>query len=725
MTHGVGLPRMEMNPQRPEAAQRGLPGELEERKRILLRELRDRAYWFIRLRWLVPPSIAVGSVAAWLLGARFAFGALVSVAGFILLYNLAFLYWSRRFGEELLRETSSLRRFAHWQVGLDYAAMFLLIHFTGGVVSPLTFFFIFHIIFASILLPSRSAYWFSALVVAGMGLVAFGGVTGWIPPRPVLFHGLAVDLTDRPFHLLVAWGFFSATVCITAFATSSIMRMVRRRIDDLVELSEKVGDLNDRFTALYNVIQAIGSTQKFDVVLQTVVRELASVMVVKGISVKLLSEDGRFLRYAAAHGLPESIFRSRVVEVEKSPLNRRIVEGEPFVTGQVTQREMFQFGEDLAAADLQSVLFVPLTVEERVIGILGAYCVRPDRFGTEEVEFFKLAAGLVAIALENARAYEEIENLVKERAWFTMRVAHNLRAPLAAMQSILDVVRGGYLGELNDRQSEYLRRLHRRVNTMLAMISELMALAKSRSERIRVAEEPVDLSVVAGRVDRTFRDEAVQKGIEFKVTVPEGLPAIRGDLVMIEQMLENLVSNAIKYTPKGGKVCVTFSAGAGNVRIEVGDTGIGIPKADLPNLFQEFYRAENAKAIEAHGTGLGLPIVKEIVDKHGGRIVVQSEEGLGTIFVVFLPADRGPRGDEEGGPRVRAEAGGPQSQNGNKSRNGPCKKPLARGAVGAVGLVRRLVEDDRHDPGRACSRRDWARVLLALELHPPAGFCAG
>lgn len=714
-----------MNLQRPDTAQRRLPGEFEERKRILLRELRERAYWFIRLRWLVPPSIVVGSVSAQLMGAQFAVAAVLAVAGFILVYNIGFFYWSKRFGEALLREAALLRRFAHWQVGLDYAAMFLLIHFTGGVASPLTFFFIFHIIFASILLPSRSAYWFSGLVVIGMGLVALGGITGWIPHRPILFQGRSVNLLEEPFHLLVAWGFFSATVCITAFATSSIMRMVRRRIDDLVELSEKVGDLNDRLATLYNVIQAIGSTQKFDVVLQTVVRELASVMEVKGISVKLLSEDGRYLRYAAAHGLPESIFRSRVVEVEKSPLNRRIVEGEPFVTGQVTQREMFQFGEDLAAADLQSVLFVPLTVEERVIGIMGAYCVRPDRFGAEEVEFFRLAAGLVAIALENARAYEAIESLVKERAWFTMRVAHNLRAPLAAMQSILDVVRGGYLGELNERQSEYLRRLHRRVNTMLDMISELMALAKSRSEKIRVAEEPVDLAVVAGRVDRTFRDEAVQKGIEFKVTVPEGLPAIRGDAVMIEQMLENLVSNSIKYTPRGGKVCVTFSSGVGNVRIEVGDTGIGIPKSDLPNLFKEFYRAENAKAIEAHGTGLGLPIVKEIVEKHGGRITVQSEEGLGTIFVVFLPVDRRPRNEGGNESRFQAEPGGQEPKGGSKTANGPSRKPLARSTVAALEFVRSLVEAQRRTFPRARGRGQGARSILGPAGSMPSGFCTG
>ena len=628
-----------MNPQRTETVQRDLPGELHERKRIILRELKERSLWFIRLRWLVPPSILAGTAGARLLGAEFAAVPILLVAAFILVYNILFLLWGRRFGADPSQEAASLRRFARWQVGLDYSAMFLLIHFTGGAASPLTFFFIFHIIFASILLPPRSAYGFSILVVVGMALLPAVEYLGWIPHRALLFQGRSIDLVQQPFHMMVAWGFFAATVSITAFATSSIMRVLRRRIEDLTELSETVTELNEKLNTLYNVIQAIGSTQKFKQVLQAVTRELASVMEVQGISIKLLSEDGKFLRYAAAHGLPESIFRNRVVEVAKSPLNRRIIEGEPFITGQVTQREMFQFGEDLAAAHLQSVLFVPLTVEERVTGILGAYCLRPDRFGSEEVEFFRLAAGLVAIALENARAYEAVESLVKERAWFTMRVAHNLRAPLAAMLSMLEVVRGGYLGELNDQQKEYMRRMHRRVNTLLATVSELMTLASSRSEKIRVADEAVDFSKIATRIDRTFKDEAVERGLDFKITLPEDLPIIRGDSGMLEQMLENLVSNGIKYTPSGGKVCVTFSKGAANVRIEVGDTGIGIPSADLPNLFKEFYRAENAKAVEAHGTGLGLPIVKEIVEKHGGRIMVESEEGLGTIFVVVLPVE--------------------------------------------------------------------------------------
>lgn len=650
------------------------PEDLRHRRRIILRELRERAFWFVRLRWWVSPFIVAGTLAASLLGFQFAAVPLLGVAAFVFAYNVCFALLGRRLPEDPLLE-GRFHRFAYEQVALDYAAMFLLIHFTGGVASPLIFFFIFHIIFTSILLPPRSAYGFSALVVAGMGLIAGAETVGWIPHRPIVFRGMSVDLAQKPFHMAVALGFFAASVFITAFSTTAIMRVLRRRIRDLGNLSESVSVLNDKLQSLFSMIQAVGSVQRLDQLLPLVTGELGRVMAVKGISVKLLSEDGRFLRYTAAYGLPEEFTRDKQVEVEKSPLNRRVMDGEPFVTGQVTAKELFQFGEALEAAQIRSVLFVPLTVEDRVIGILGAYCVRPDRFGPEEVEFFRLAAGLVAIALENTRAYEAVEKLVQERSWYMMRVTHNLRAPLAAMLSMIDLIRGGYLGEVNDEQREYLRRLDRRSRSMLSMINELMTLAENRSEKARVVREPVDPVMIGNRIRRTFSDEAAAKPVEFKVVVPEGLSPIQGDPVLIEQMLENLVSNALKYTPAEGRVTVSFARANHTLRIEVSDTGIGIPQADRSRLFQDFFRAENAKAVDAEGTGLGLAIVKEIVDKHGGRIMVESEEGFGSIFVVHLPVT-GQGATDSSRP---AAQGGAEEAAGEKA--GPRPGLLARGSV--------------------------------------------
>ena len=275
-------------------------------------------------------------------------------------------------------------------------------------------------------------------------------------------------------------------------------------------------------------------------------------MDVQAISVKLLSEDGKQLRYAASHGLPPDFIRNKVVDVARSPLNKRIIQGEPFVTGKVTQRETFQFGEDLAASNLQSVLFVPLTVKNKVIGILGAYCVIVDRFVQSDVEFFRLAAGLVAMGIENIRSYEAIEELMTERARFMMRVAHNLRAPLAAVLSMLEILREQHLGVLNDDQAEYLRRIDRRSRTLLSMINELLTLSTSRSVQRTLEKKALEGHWLAGRLQRTFHDEAVEKGVTLTVKVAPEFSNVWANSEMMEQLLENLVSNAIKYTPAGG-----------------------------------------------------------------------------------------------------------------------------------------------------------------------------
>jgi len=612
-----------------------LPDELERRKKIILGELKERTLWFIKLRWCIPGSMGIGIAIAHWIGVEFEASALLLLASFILTYNVVFFFLSRRVESEP-HEKAYIERFMYWQVGFDYGTMFFLIYFTGGLASPFIFLFIFHITFSAIFLPRRSTYSLAAIAAIGVGLISAAEYLGWIPHHDLLFQGKAVDLGRHPFRLVVIFGFFSGFVFITALSITAVMRMLEKRIIHLADLTEAVTTLNDKLNTLYTMTQAIGSKQHLGQVLTIVSSELARVMDVQAVSVKLLSDNGKLLYFAAAHGLPAEFLKHKAVEVAKSPLNRRVIEGEPFVSGHVTERESFQFGEDLEAARLQSVQFVPLIVETRVIGILGAYSTRPEQFGPDELNFFRQAAGLAAIAIENARAYEAIENVIEERSRFMNRVAHNLRAPLAALASMLEVVRDGYLGNMNDALRRHLSRIDQRVQYMLLMINELMTLAKSQSKQRRREYGSVDLKAVTDRIHQTFQEKTAEKRLSFTVTVPEELPKIQGDEEMVEQMLENLVSNAIKYTPEDGRIGMTFWPGDNEtIRIVLSDSGIGIPKDEIPRLFTEFFRASNVK--NRIGTGLGLTIVKEIVDQHGGQIEVESEEGFGTTFVIHLP----------------------------------------------------------------------------------------
>lgn len=478
------------------------------------------------------------------------------------------------------------------------------------------------------------------------------------PPRWVAAGALALSVAacsaappplSGPFdaRLLAALAILGAAGAAVALVLIRRQARLRRRIEELERGRTAEADFSRRLQSLFSILEELGAPRAPEAVMETAACALARILQVKGVAIKLLSPDGQTLRYAAACGLPADLTRESAVEVAKSPLNQRILQGEPYVTGQVTGSELFQFGEALTAARIRSVLFLPLPIEGRVIGILGAYCERPDRFGGEDIAFYRLTARLTAVVIENARAYAALKAAADERSRFMVKVAHNLRAPLVAMLSILEVVRGGYLGAVNDAQNEYLRRLDRRARTLLDLVSDLMALARNRGPRA-AAGGATDPQELARRVRRTFQDKAAEKGLRFNVHVPEGIGRIAGELETVEHVLENLVSNAIKYTPAEGAVDVAFSRADGTVRIEVSDTGIGIPRAEQPRVFTEFFRAENAKSMEALGTGLGLAIAREIVERLGGRIFVESEENAGTIFVVHLPtAPEGPAPPEE------------------------------------------------------------------------------
>ncbi|MFU8768960.1 MAG: ATP-binding protein [Desulfotignum sp.] len=606
--------------------------------RILCTELKTRSLWLIRLRWAVPLAIAAAVGAAMAGGYQAPRVALLMIAGWILCYNLLLWTWAHGLKPSDWQNQTGVQTFIYWQLGLDYLALLALIHLTGGIVSPLLYFCVFHILFAAGLLPRFSAYKFTAAAVGGAALITLGEFYGWMDSYAI--PGAAGPLAMPSFFQAGLYLFFFAvTLSITAWLATSVMGLFFQRMLQLDAKSEALADYNKRFDVLFAMIKTIGTIRHLDQILEITTHDLAKAMNIKAVSIKLLNEDGTHLVFRASWGLPEKFIKNRQVSLDQSPLNRRIIQGEPFITGRPDDPEMFQFGEDLKSARIQSVLFVPMAVEDKTIGVLGAYCVLPDRFLFDDIAFLRLAAGMVGIGIHNSQAYEAIENFAEERSWFMMRAAHNLRAPLSAVLSMLELVREQHLGKLTPDQAEYLRRVDRRIHTMLDMINELMHLSTSRSRQAPPDQKPLDTAWLGGRLERTFQNDAAERDIDFTVTMENDLPPVSGNSEQIEQMLENLTSNAIKYTPGAGWVKVAFTGAPGHrIAITISDSGIGIPEKDQSRLFTEFFRADNAREKQELGTGLGLAIVKEIVDAHQGTIQIKSRENHGTTVLVTLPA---------------------------------------------------------------------------------------
>jgi two-component system phosphate regulon sensor histidine kinase PhoR len=270
---------------------------------------------------------------------------------------------------------------------------------------------------------------------------------------------------------------------------------------------------------------------------------------------------------------------------------------------------------------------VPLRGKERVLGVVRAYSTRADAFGPDDARFLGAIAAQGAVAIENALAFGTLRKIEQDKSKFVRMVTHELRSPVAGADSIVRMLLGGYTGPLEDRQREFLERLARRLETLRMLINDLLDLA-ALPELIRRVIEHLD-SVIQEKHQVTELHVEPQ-GFDFEV---------EANAESLFRVFLNLIGNAVKYTSDGGAVVVRVVSMDHQVQASVSDTGIGIPASALPQLFTEFYRASNAKAF-APGTGLGLVIVKELVEKMGGHISVESDEGQGTTFTVFLPLVR-------------------------------------------------------------------------------------
>jgi PAS domain S-box-containing protein len=235
-----------------------------------------------------------------------------------------------------------------------------------------------------------------------------------------------------------------------------------------------------------------------------------------------------------------------------------------------------------------------------------------------------------------------LKELDKMKSEFIAMVAHELRAPLAAVEQQLTVILNKMAGDITMKQEQLLGRAKERTKGLLTLIKDLLDLSKIEAGMMVQYKEPIVLQEVIQRVVDLMRVEAENKKIDLQFSTPSNIPLIHADRNSMEGIFTNLISNAIKYTPEGGKVWVTLGDEGGFVKATVSDTGIGIKKEDLTRIFDKFYRVKTIETRQIVGTGLGLSIVKSIVDAHLGSISVESEEGGGTTFSVLFPKESNP-----------------------------------------------------------------------------------
>jgi signal transduction histidine kinase len=282
-----------------------------------------------------------------------------------------------------------------------------------------------------------------------------------------------------------------------------------------------------------------------------------------------------------------------------------------------------------------------------VIGVLRVLTYRVRRFHQDEIESLQQLAGGAAIALENARLFEEVrrksaelENAFKLKTDFLNTMAHELRTPLNVVIGTQQLLEEGAYGQLADQQQKALARIGRYARDLLDLINEILDLMRLDAKKVRLHPEEFAVRDVTDDLELSFEPLAREKGLHLEIAIARGLPRLTTDRIRLREILENLLANAVKYTESGSiRLRVETQSAGRQKRIvwSVADTGVGIGTTDLAHIFEPFYMAEGVDRRKYPGSGLGLSIVKRLVELLDGDIRVDSEAGRGSTFTVSLP----------------------------------------------------------------------------------------
>jgi signal transduction histidine kinase/FixJ family two-component response regulator len=269
--------------------------------------------------------------------------------------------------------------------------------------------------------------------------------------------------------------------------------------------------------------------------------------------------------------------------------------------------------------------------QESCIGDKTLRAISGPAFGVDR-HVFLVVVGAVTV-LEDITAFKQLDQM---KSSFVHMVAHELRSPLASIRQINNVLIDGLAGEMNGRQQELIERGNRKIDALLELINDLLDVAKIEAGKLVERRAPTDIAPIIRETIELMTPKAEKQNISLNL-ICEKLSPVQTDAKRMEELIGNLVSNAINYSPDGGEVTVTVSTRGKWVELSVKDTGVGIPTDELPRIFEQFYRIRHPKTRKVVGTGLGLSIVKAIVDAHNGTIDVESIPEQGTIFRVMLP----------------------------------------------------------------------------------------
>ena len=397
---------------------------------------------------------------------------------------------------------------------------------------------------------------------------------------------------------------------------------------------------------LAQVAEFMGTSMSLEEVITAAMRFTSALMGADGSSILLINREQGNLSFFIALGEKAEQLKNITLAKGEGIAGFVAETGLPVVVSDVDREPRFaQRVDQTTGFNTRSIACVPLKVRGELKGVVEVVSRRAGAFGDKELDMLTAIAGPVAIMIDNARLIHEVRTLHNKlaeanrlKAEFLATMTHEVRTPINIVIGNLDLLLGGFLGEMSDRQRKSLETALRNSGEALNLVSSLLDLSRYEAGQFVVRVEEFRIEEVWAELELLFRTGLSGKEVKLSWGGEGSLPTLKTDRIKVKEIISNIIFNAVKYTDRGQVRVVASPVGSGEaITIDVKDTGVGIPEEFLPFIFEPFRQAEGALQRSVGGVGLGLTIAKRLLNLLHGKIEVESEVGKGTTFRVTIP----------------------------------------------------------------------------------------
>jgi signal transduction histidine kinase len=595
-----------------------------------------RAYWgpgdILIARTILTTSLAVAAaVIAWVDE-----GALdwlrASPVILVALSNLPFFF---------LASKGAQRQVSWGMVFVDSAFVTFLVAHTNGAQSAVAVFYLWPIIAASLLLGARASYLTAALSAALYLAMAVAEAGGWQPSNLLASQGISV--VEGLDAVLVRVSAFLLIALLSGMLSNALLQSnadllhAKRSLEHELR---RVQQTNRRLTIVDEVGSTLSRIHDLHVLLPRAQTRLANFMNVDAGFITLIAADSAEARIVSRQNVEENTCRSLFA----AGLPLQVDDVEEFVVGDAGEGKYARTLRALERAGFYDFLAAPLRIGDEYLGTLYLFSRPGEHFPEGDAALLKGLTSQLSIAVKNVlftqelkEANEELMHLDQLKSDFLATMSHELRTPLTSIIGYSDMLLSGMTGEVSEKQQSFLRSILSSGESLLNLINDILDLTKIEAGKLELNVEPVHLRGVLVSVLSVVKPRANEKGLKITTFLPKDLPPLHADAAKLGQILMNLITNAIKYTPDKGRVSIEARVRGGEVEIRVTDSGIGISPEDQERIFERFTQVDSSATRSQGGTGLGLAITKDLIELHRGTITVQSELGQGSSFVFSIP----------------------------------------------------------------------------------------